>query len=95
MAKERSRANGEGTIKRKKRKDGRWEGQYTVTMPDGTLKRKSVYAHTKKEVATKLRKAIADRDGGLVFEADGLTLAEYLERWLSDSVNGSVAESTF
>ncbi len=95
MAKERGRANGEGTIKRKKRKDGRWEGQYTVTMPDGTLKRKSVYAHTKKEVAKKLRKAIADRDGGLVFEAEGLTVEEYLERWLADSVEGSVARSTF
>lgn len=95
MAKERGRANGEGTIKRKKRKDGRWEGQYTVTLPDGTLKRKSVYARTKKEVARKLRGAIADRDGGLVFEAEGLTVAEYLERWLTDSVKESVAGSTF
>ena len=95
MAKERGRADAEGTIKRKKRKDGRWEGQYTVTLPDGTLKRKSVYARTKQEVARRLREAIADRDGGLVFEAEGLTVAEYLDRWLSDSVKGSVAESTF
>jgi hypothetical protein len=95
MAKERGRANGEGMIEKKKRKDGRWEGQYTVTLPDGTLKRKSVYAHTKKEVVAKLRKSIADRDGGFVFEAEDLTVAGYLERWLADSVKGSVAGSTF
>lgn len=95
MAKERGRANGEGTIKRKKRKDGRWEGQYTVTMPDGTLKRKSVYARTKKEVAKKLREAIAESEGGLVFDAGNLTVAEYLERWLEGSVRGSVWHTTY
>jgi hypothetical protein len=33
-------------------------------------------------VAEKLRKAIAKRDGGLTFDAENLTLAEYLNRWL-------------
>jgi integrase len=57
MAK-RKRAHGEGTYK--KRKDGRWEAQYTVTLPDGRLKRKSVYARTQQEVAEKLRKILAE-----------------------------------
>lgn len=95
MANERGRANGEGTIKRKKRKDGRWEGQYTVTMPDGNLKRKSVYAYAKKEVAAKLRKAISDSEGGLVFDAENMIVAEYLERWLEGSVKGSVWHTTY
>jgi integrase len=46
-------------------------------------------------VAEKLRKAIVERDGGLAFDADNLTLAEFLKRWLEDSVRGSVAKSTF
>ncbi len=71
----RKRVSGEGTYK--KRKDGRWEGQYTVYTPSGT-KRKSVYGRTKQEVAEKLRKAIAESDGGLAFDAENLTLAEYL-----------------
>ena len=82
------RAKGEGTYK--KRKDGRWEAQYTVALPDGRIKRKSIYARTKDEVAMKLRKAIAASEGGLVFDAEGLTVAEYLRHWLEGSVKGSV-----
>jgi integrase len=92
MAK-RKRAHGEGTYK--KRKDGRWEAQYTVTLPDGRLKRKSVYARTKDEVAMRLRKAIAESEGGLVFDAEGLTVAEYLGHWLEGSVKGSVWHTTY
>ena len=88
----RKRVSGEETYK--KRKDGRWEAQYTLYTPSGT-KRKSVYGSTKQEVAEKLRKAIAERDGGLAFDAENLTLAEYLNRWLADSVRGSVARGTF
>ena len=87
MAKKYGRSNGEGTYKR--RKDGRWEAQYTVDTPSG-MKRRSVYARTKAEVVAKLKKAIAEADRGINFEAENLALAEYLERWLEDSVKGSV-----
>jgi integrase len=85
------RAHGEGTYK--KRKDGRWEAQYTIYTPSGT-KRKSVYARTKAEVVTKLRKALADRDGGVYFDAENLSLGEYLDHWLEGSVKGSVWHTT-
>jgi integrase len=88
----RKRVSGEGTYK--KRKDGRWEAQYTIHTPSGT-KRKSVYGRTKEEVAMKLRKAIADSEGGLVFDAEGLTVAEYLRHWLEGSVKGSVWHTTY
>jgi integrase len=92
MAKKK-RVSGEGTYK--KRKDGRWEAQYTIHTPSGT-KRKSVYGRTKEEVAMKLRKAIADSEGGLVFDAEGLTtVAEYLRHWLEGSVKGSVWHTTY
>ena len=86
------RGNGEGTYK--KRKDGRWEAQYTIYTSSGT-KRKSVYGRTKAEVAAKLRKILADRDGGVYFDAENLTLGEYLERWLEGSVKGSVWHTTY
>jgi integrase len=38
---------------------------------------------------------MADRDGGLVFDAKNQTVGEYLERWLNDSVRGSVKPVTF
>jgi len=66
-----------------------------VTLPDGRLKRKSVYARTKDDVAMKLRKAIAESEGGLVFDAEGLTIAKYLQHWLEGSVKGSVWHTTY
>ena len=52
------RANGEGSIR--KRKDGRWEGFYTVAYdPEtGKQKLKNVLGKTQAEVKEKLKKAI-------------------------------------
>ncbi len=89
------RGNGEGGIYR--RKEGRWVGQYLVYTSKGPKYR---YIYGKKgdkreDVATKLTRAMADRDGGLVFDAGTVTLSDYLDRWLSDSVRGTVRESTY
>ena len=59
------------------------------------MKRRSVYARTKAEVVAKLKKAIAEAERGINFEAENLALAEYLERWLEDSVKGSVWHTTY
>src|SRR5215208_3715421 len=85
------RGNGEGSITR--RKDGRWMGRYMVYTANGP-KQKTIYGKTRAEVAEKLTKAMADRDGGLYFEAENLTVSAFLERWLNDSVRASVRAST-
>jgi integrase len=86
------RGNGEGGISR--RKDGLYMARYTIQTPTGS-KRKTLYGKTRREVDEKLTKAKADRDGGLVFDADNLKLGEYLERWLVDSVRDTVRPTTF
>jgi hypothetical protein len=83
----RRRGRGEGSIYR--RKDGRWVGQYEVGG-----KRRYVYGKTRKEVASKLTKAVADGNEGLVFDSDHLTVAQYLDRWL-DSIRDTVRENTW
>ncbi len=88
----RKRGNGEGSISR--RKSGGWMAQYAVYTAEGR-KRKTIYGKTRAEVATKLAKALADREGGLVFDAGNLTVGEYLDRWLAECVQGTVRESTF
>jgi integrase len=86
------RGNGEGTITR--RKNGGWMAQYTVYTAEGR-KRKTLYGGTRQEVAAKLAKALSDREGGLTFDAKNLTLNGYLDKWLNDSVRGTVRQRTW
>jgi integrase len=86
------RGNGEGSIT--KRDDGRWMARYTVRTMKGP-KRRTVYGRTRAEASAKLAKAIADRDGGLIFDAGSLTVGDYLDRWLSNSVKDTVRERTY
>jgi len=85
------RGNGEGSVYRTK--NGLWRGSYWVTTAKG-LKRRYVSAKTRQQCSQKLTKAMADRDGGLIFEAAHLTVGDYLKRWLKD-VEDTVRRSTY
>jgi integrase len=94
MARKRQQGNGSGTVYPRKNKDGKvigYRGSYFT--PDG--KRRYVSGKTKSEAHRALRKATADRDGGLVFDAGSITLGEYLDRWLNTSVRDTVRRSTY
>jgi integrase len=84
--------NGEGGITRHKN-SGLYMARYTVQTPTGP-KRKTLYGKTRREVDEKLTKAKADRDTGFVFDADNLTLGNYLDRWVNDSVRDTVRQRT-
>lgn len=86
------RGNGEGTISR--RKNGGWMAQYYVYTINGR-KRRTLYGRSRDDVSDKLIEALADRNGGLVFDAGKMTVGEYLDRWLSDSARGTVRRSTY
>ncbi len=93
MARVKQQGNGSGTIYERKNKDGKvigYRGAYFG--PDG--KRRYVSAKDKTECRKLLRKAMSDADAGLVSDAGNLKLSEYLERWLNDSVRGSVKPVT-
>jgi len=64
------------------------QARAVVRLRDALLK-------TRAAVAEKLTKAMADRNGGLIFDAANLTVGEYLDSWLSVSVRGTVRPSTF
>ena len=82
------RANGEGTIRQ--RKDGRWEGLYTVN-----YKRKSVYGKTQEEVRKKLNKILNDIDNNVYIEDSKITVGEWLYTWLYDYKKDTVKQKTF
>jgi hypothetical protein len=85
MAKRRGR--GEGSIYR--RKDGSWVAQYTVGD-----KRRYIYGKTRKDVAARLSKAIAERDSGFVYDSENLKVADYLDRWL-DAIRDTLRKRTW
>ena len=68
--------------------------RHTVHTATGA-KRKALRGKTHREVHEKLTRAKADRDGGLVLDADTMKVGEYLERWLVDSVRDTVRSTTF
>src|SRR5215211_3229248 len=88
-------AKGDGISKRK---DGRFMARYTVQTPEGP-KRKYIYGRKYKDVEKKLNEARANADKGLVFDADNLKLAEWLDSWLTHVLKplvdaGKMAHST-
>jgi integrase len=88
--------NGEGSIyphKKNGKKVG-YRGSYVVHTAEGP-KRRYVSGKDRDEVRRKLTEAMANRDKGLIYNDENLTLGYYLDRWLSDSVYGTVRESTF
>lgn len=90
------KGNGEGSIY-EHRRDGRkvgYRGSYTVHTAAGP-KRRYVSGKTREDVRRKLAKAMADRDGGFVFDAGALTVGEHVAQWLQGSARGTVRESTF
>lgn len=96
MARRRQRGNGAGTVYPRKNKDGKiigYRGSYFVDTADGP-KRLYVSGRTKTEAEKALRKVTADRDGGLVFDAGGLTLGSYLDRWLAN-IRDTVRQRTW
>ncbi len=82
------RGHGEGSIKQ--RADGLWEAR--VSLLGG--KRKSLYGRTRKEAQHKLRGALRDLDAGLDLGTGRQTVGAFLDRWLADVVEPTLAPKT-
>jgi len=94
VARKKQQGNGSGTLYPRKNKDGKivsYLGQYFG--PDG--KRRYVSAKHKGECREKLRAAMADADKGLVYNAGTITVSQYLDAWLKDSVKDTVRQRTY
>ncbi len=85
------RGNGEGGISR--RKDGRWEARYYADTPNGR-KRKTLYGKTRKEVAEKLAKAIAEQKAPPAFVSTNITVGEFFAQY-EDAVKHTMKRRSF
>jgi integrase len=82
------RIKGEGSVYR--RKDGRCMGEYV----DANEKKRYVSGKTKAEVRQKLRKLLEDRDKGIAYDSENLTVEKYMDRWL-ESIKDKVRPGTY
>jgi integrase len=87
------RAAGEGSVHKRKR--GGWQGSITVGVVGGRRKRKTAYGATQREVLDKLAAIRRTLDAGLpVGTSRPMTLGDYLEAWLRDTLPTVVRAST-
>ncbi len=88
------RANGEGSIR--KRKDGRWEGRYTAGRDPVTGKPiyKNVLGKTQAEVKEKLKVAI-EKNGTLAVKAQQYTVGQWLDIWMENYAKLQVRPSSY
>ena len=86
------RGNGEGSIY--KRVDGRWAAVVNLGYQDGKRKRKTYYGKTRREVQEQLTVGLRNRQQGLGSTPDRLTVAQFLETWLADTVKATVRPRT-
>ncbi len=84
------RPKGEGSVYR--RKDGRVVGEYVDA--HGRTRYMTSTTMTKAEMKTALRKKLEQRDQGIAYDHENLTVGEYLDRWL-DSIRGTVRERSW
>ena len=88
------RANGEGSLR--KRKDGRWEGRYTAGCDPTTGKpiHKSVLAKTQSEAKEKLKQAIAEAEKLDMSRAKSYTLGAWIKLWYEVYAEPRLREKT-
>ena len=83
MAPKRRRARGEGAVYRRA-SDGLWVGMLDLGVVDGRRRRKTVYGQSEREVLQKLSVLRTAHDRGIDLLAPVLTVAQWLDVWLSD-----------
>ena len=88
-----ARANGEGTIYR--RKDGRYEGAAYFLTTSGRRKRLRIYGKTREEVHVNLTNAKAKAQQGIPAPDRAWKLGDYLHYWLEQVVRPNRRPKTY
>ncbi len=86
-------AQGSGTIRQ--RKDGTWEGRFTVGRDPGTGRQvqRSVYGKTQAEVRKKLTARVQEVDQGIFSAPSKLTVGAWLDEWAANYLGGVKAST--
>lgn len=86
------RQAGEGSLT--PRNDGRWMARFTVTLPTGERKRQHIVLKDKEEVMRRMREEMASASRGIAVNHDGMTVASWLDYWITEIHPKKVKDST-
>ncbi|MGE0607137.1 MAG: tyrosine recombinase XerC [Pirellulales bacterium] len=97
-SKTKRRGRGEGSIFQ--RSDGSWSAEITVGYAvdaNGKPKRlrRTIYGETKREVQAKLGKLQSAKLDGTLCDAERLTVAAFLDRWLTDVARATIRQTSY
>ena len=88
------RLSGEGMIRLKKK--GQWEGRIVVGhKKNGDAIFRYVYAKTQKELLDKLHYKIEEYRDAELTEDSNMTLGEWLDKWLTEYMQGTVRDKLY
>lgn len=77
------RGNGEGSVSQ--RPNGTWQGQISLGRDEnGKIKRATFYGKTRREVADKIKDALAEQHKGEFIEKNTVCFKHYLDLWLEN-----------
>lgn len=89
------RANGEGSIYKRK-SDNRWTGKLQVGFkPDGSPKYKVVYGNSQGEVKDKLEKLKGNIQNNTFVDTNKITFGQWLYNWLNVTIKATVKDTTW
>lgn len=93
------RANGEGSVRQRKDKDGRptgrWEGRISFVDPITDRRRSvSVYADNAKDARAELKKVVQRIEEGQPPKDAAVTVADWMERWRTTALEASDRKPT-
>jgi integrase len=88
------RGSGEGSIYHAR--DGRWRGEVSIGYkPDGRPRRRILYGSTRLEVSEQMKRVLRELQVGLNVAPGKQTVAQFLTRWLEDSVKPKNRAETY
>jgi integrase len=87
------RGSGEGSIRYRDKED-RWVATFETGWSEGKRQRRSIYGHTRSEVATKLREAQHRKETGHPVTDARQRTGPYLEHWLTNIIAPTVRPAT-
>jgi len=87
------RDNGEGTFF--KRNDGRWSAEVSVTMTDGSVRKRYITRKNREDVKAEMRKLLEMNEKNICMAYKKWTVGEWADHWLENIAKDRIRRKTY